>query len=94
MDESATDQGLQTIYANTAGVRGGPFDVAVQFGYAIGPVENDEEPATSHWLMRVAMSWEHARAFHRLLGEQIDKYEEQVGPIPNIEKLRVEEANP
>jgi hypothetical protein len=44
-----------------------------------------------NWIVRVAMSWEHARAFHGLLGQQLATFEEQVGTIPDIAKLRREQ---
>lgn len=91
VDDSAAEQGFpvaQTIYANVAGASGGPFDLAVLFGYTAGSPDDEEGRASPQWLLRVAMSWEHARALQRLLSEQIDKYEGQVGPIPDIEKLR------
>lgn len=81
---------LQVVYTNTAGVQGGPFDVAIDFGYkALGLVgEGEGDEAETRWAVRVAMSWEHARALHTLLGEQLAAYEEQVGDLPDISKLR------
>jgi hypothetical protein len=83
----------QVVYANTAGVQGGPFDVAVDFGYmAIGP-DTDEGAPDASWLVRVAMSWEHARALHTLLGEQLESFEAHVGDLPDIAKLRAGDPN-
>jgi hypothetical protein len=83
---------MQLVYANTAGIRGGPFDASLEFGYVIPPGEG-EEPQVPMWSVRVAMSWEHLRALHLLLGQQLQKYEAQVGPLPDIEKLRIGEAS-
>jgi len=78
---------MQLIYANVAGIRGGAFDCSLELGYAIPP-GGGEEPQPPQWLARVAMSWEHARALHGLLGTQIAQYESQVGDLPNIELLK------
>lgn len=83
---------MQLLYANVAGIRGGAFDCSLELGYAIPPGAN-EDPQPPQWLARVAMSWEHARALHVLLGNQLAQYEEQVGSLPDIEKLRVVTAN-
>jgi len=80
---------MQLVYANTAGFRGGPFDVSFEFGYSIPPGEG-ESSMPPDWLVRVAMSWEHARAFHGLLGDQLAAYEDQVGTIPDLARLRRE----
>jgi hypothetical protein len=79
---------MQLVYANTAGIRGGPFDASLEFGYVIPPGEG-EDPRPPIWAVRVAMSWEHVRALHELLGAQLKKYEAQVGKLPDIEKLKV-----
>jgi len=79
---------MQLIYANTAGMRGGPFDMSLEFGYVVPKMEN-EDPVPPTWLVRVAMSYEHARAFHQLLGQQLDSYEDAVGELPRIDRLRV-----
>jgi hypothetical protein len=78
---------MQLVYANVMGMRGGAFDLSLEFGYAIPPGEG-EEPQPPAWSTRVAMSWEHARALYTLLGENLKQYEDQVGAIPNIAVLR------
>ncbi len=85
-------QALPLFYANQAGLRPGPFDIALDFGYLAAGAEG-EPPAGTQWIARVAMSWEHARALHDLLGEQIRNYEENVGPLPDISRLKVEDAD-
>lgn len=84
----ATAPVMQLIYANTAGMRGGPFDMSLEFGYVVPKMEN-EDPVPPTWLVRIAMSYEHARAFHELLGQQLDSYEDAVGKLPSIERLKV-----
>lgn len=83
---------MQLLYTNVAGIRGGAFDCSLELGYAIPP-GGDEEPSVPQWLARVAMSWEHARALYNLLGDAIAKYEDQAGKLPDLERLRVVEAN-
>jgi hypothetical protein len=80
---------MQLVYANAAGIRGGAFDMSIEFAYVIPPGEQ-EAPQAPLWQVRVAMSWEHARALRGLLDEQIKKYESAVGELPNIENLRAE----
>ncbi len=80
---------LQLVYANSASLRGGPFDIAIDFGHVVGPAtESGEALPLTQWIVRVALSWEHARAIHRLLGEQLSQYEARVGAIPDIEQLK------
>jgi Protein of unknown function (DUF3467) len=81
---------MQLVYANVAGIRGGAFDLALEFGHAIPPGAN-EDPQPPSWIVRVAMSWEHARALYGLLGENLEEYEKRVGQIPDIGQLRVGE---
>lgn len=74
------------FYANSASVVGGAFDVAIDFGYQnIGTPSG--EPVTT-WQARVAMSWEHARSLHTLLGKQLKAYEDAVGNFPDIDSVR------
>jgi hypothetical protein len=75
---------LERIYTNYVAMRGGAFDLAIDFGYRIG----DDEPEL---LTRVAMSWEHAAAVAALLTRQIAQYEEQMGSLPDIERARIDQ---
>jgi len=79
---------MQLVYANAAGLRGGPFDLSLEFGYVIPKGEGEKDP-TPTWLVRVAMSWEHADALHKLLGDQLKNYQRAVGPLADIDKLKV-----
>jgi hypothetical protein len=76
---------LERIYTNYVAMRGGAFDVAIDFGYRVG----DDEP---EMLTRVTMSWEHAVAVAALLSRQIEQYEQQMGSLPDIERARAEEG--
>jgi hypothetical protein len=81
---------MQLVYANVAGIRGGAFDLGIEFGHAIPPGAN-EDPQPPLWIVRVAMSWEHAKALHGLLGDNLAEYEKRIGPIRDISQLRVGE---
>jgi len=72
------------FYSNSVAAHAGAFDVVLDFGFELGDAS---EPRSS--VARVAMSWEHARAFTEMLGAMIDRYEQELGPLPNIEKARV-----
>jgi hypothetical protein len=86
--ETDATEGPQQIYANYTGVGGGAFDMNLVFGYQPG-----EPGAPPEMLVRVAMSWEHAQAIVKLMQEAVDKYQEQVGPLPDTEKIRqIEQA--
>ena len=86
---------LQVVYANTAGIQGGPFDCAIDFGYqsltdreTVEGFPETTETTETNWSVRVAMSWEHARSMHDLLGKQIEAFEKAAGNLPNTDKLR------
>jgi Protein of unknown function (DUF3467) len=83
----ATAPPMQMVYANVAGIRASAFDVSVEFGHAI-PASEGEVQIPPNWLVRVAMSWEHARALRDLLDKQLEAYETQVGPLPDTDKLK------
>jgi hypothetical protein len=80
------------IYCNSAGIRGGAFDMSLEFSYVIPPGLH-EAPAPPVSQIRIAMSWEHARALHQLLGEHLELYETHVGKLPAIENLKTGDAN-
>ncbi|MBK5219341.1 MAG: DUF3467 domain-containing protein [Thermoleophilia bacterium] len=68
----------QLVYANWARYIAGPFDLSLDFGY------NTEGGPPEKFPVRVAMSWEHAKLLHRLIGEAMDGYEEQAGAIRKL----------
>lgn len=80
---------IQRLYVNAIAVRGGSFDLTLDLGYGVAAESPDQIPNPPEWLARVSMSWEHALALTRLLDQAIKQYEEQVGPLPDVEKLRV-----
>ena len=78
------------LYINNVGVRGGPFDVTLDLGQGYPPATPDDPQTPPQWLARVSMSWEHAIALRMLLDDAIKKYEDLVGQLPDVEKLKVE----
>ena len=76
------------MYVNAAAVRGGAFDLTIDLGYGTPPPPG-EPPEPPEWLARVSMSWEHAAALMSFLQQAIKQYEEQVGRLPDVEKIRV-----
>jgi hypothetical protein len=84
---------VQLVYANASGMRGGPFDLSIEFGYVVPPGEG-EAPQPPIWQVRVAMSWEHAQALRDLLDAQLREYQNIVGELPSIEKLKISGEKP
>jgi len=74
----------ERFYSNAVRAHAGAFDVVLDFNFELGDAAEPPEPG-----VRVAMSWEHAAALVRIMGELIEKYQEQVGPLPDLEKVRV-----
>jgi len=56
------------------------FDLAIDFGYHDEPGPPDAFP------VRVAMSWEHAKALADLLARNIQAFEEDMGEIRDFEE--------
>jgi hypothetical protein len=78
------------LYVNAVVIRGGAFDVTLDLGYSVAPGTPDQPPEAPDWLARVSMSWEHAASLIRFLEGAIKQYEEQVGSLPDIEKVRMQ----
>jgi hypothetical protein len=73
------------VYSNTVAAHPGAFDIVLDFGFQLG----DQPHVPADVGARVAMSWEHAHALARVLAELLERYQEELGPLPNIEKARV-----
>lgn len=86
-EELKMDAPESRYYANVVRLRGGAYDVTLDFGYRAGD-EPKPEP-----LARVVMSYEHVAAVARLLQNLLDQYSETVGPIPDPEGLASEKAS-
>jgi hypothetical protein len=81
-DSEAAGDAFPRVHANAMAAHGGPFDISLDFGYRAEP-EDDAEVQ-----VRVTMSWEHASAMVKVLQSLVDGYQEQVGQLPNLERLR------
>lgn len=84
------DADVPRLYVNAVVIRGGAFDVTLDMGYSVAPHSPDQAPIPPDWLARVSMSWEHAATLMRFLENAIKQYEEQVGQLPEVEKIRVQ----
>jgi hypothetical protein len=73
------------VHANAMAAHGGPYDLTLDFGYRAVPTDEPEVQA------RVTMSWEHAAAVVKALQGMVDNYQQQVGPLPDLEHLRDQE---
>lgn len=74
----------ERVYSNAVRAHAGAFDVVLDFGFELGDASETPEPG-----VRVAMSWEHAAALVHVLGDLLNAYQEQVGPLPDLQKVRV-----
>lgn len=72
------------VYSNSIAAHPGAFDIVFDFGFQLGDASEERET-----LARVAMSWEHAQAFARVLAGLVERYEQELGPLPDIEKARI-----
>jgi hypothetical protein len=79
----------ERIYSNAVRAHAGAFDVALDFVYELGDATEPPEPG-----VRVVMSWEHAAALVHVMGQLLAKYQEQLGPLPDLEKARVAQEGP
>jgi Protein of unknown function (DUF3467) len=66
-------------YVNAMGARGGPYDLALDFGQRVGADETE-------WQVRIVMSWEHARSMVDALQDVISKYEAELGEVRQVEE--------
>jgi hypothetical protein len=73
------------VHANAMAAHGGPFDITLDYGYRADP---NDEPEIQ---VRVTMSWEHAAAMVKALRHMVDNYESQVGKLPDLESVKLEE---
>ena len=73
------DGAENVVYANWARTEATPFDLAVDLGYRTAP------GPPSHYPVRVIMSWEQAVSLRDLLDHVIAEYQEEVGPIRDLE---------
>jgi hypothetical protein len=67
---------LPVVYSNAVQVVGTPWDIQSVFGTSLR--------ASPNWTVRVVQSPPHAKAYLRVLTEQVRHYEEQFGAIPDL----------
>ncbi len=72
------------VYANAVKIHGGAFDVMLAFGLQQGPVDGPEDgrPAPVEEVVRVSMSWAHAKSMIPLLARLVADYEAKYGEVP------------
>ena len=79
-----TEHSPARAYVNFAHSGGGPYEFTLTMGYR----EGEAQPVI---VQPVAMSWEFVPILIRLLQEQLDKYQEAVGPVRNLMAEPVED---
>jgi hypothetical protein len=67
------------VYANWARLDANPYDVSLEFGYRMGEAP-PKEPA-----VHLVLTWEYAKDILLLLGNAVEQYEKQAGPIRDFE---------
>lgn len=75
------------VHTNAMAAHGGPFDLTLDFGYRAQP---DDEPEIQ---VRVTMSWEHASAMVKAMHQMVDNYQQQVGQLPDLERVKETEGS-
>jgi hypothetical protein len=71
------------VYTNSMAIAAGPFDITLIFGQQDNGARTATNPAPpSTELVRVSMSWAHAKSMIPLLARVVAEYEQQVGEIP------------
>lgn len=85
--ERITLQSPPRVYVNFAGASGSSIDLALTMGYR----EGDAEPNVS---ILAVMSWEFVPAVIRLLQDQLDSYQDQLGPVRDISRPPIVEEGP
>jgi hypothetical protein len=70
------------VYANVVGLSGGPFDVMLIFGLQQAASPSDVMPGPIEEVMRVSMSWGHAKSMIPLLARLVADYESKYGELP------------
>lgn len=67
------------VYVNWVRYRSSPYDLSLDVGYRSNPGPPQDFP------IRLVMSWEQAKILRVLLEDAVDGFEENVGPIREIE---------
>jgi len=83
--ESELHASAPRAYVNFAHGRGAPLD----FGLTVGYREGEANPIL---IQPLVMSWEFVPILIKLLQDQLDSYQEQLGPIRDLKPERIEET--
>ena len=78
-DAVVPPQQVPLVYANIMSASASPVDLSLDFGYR-------GSDGVINMAVRVAMSWEHAQLVHQLMGQLLDRYQEDVGEIRDVSK--------
>ncbi len=69
------DEGFRHVYVNQSNLAGSFMDLTILFS-EVTPVPGQDPPAEVVDRARITMTWEHAKALARLLGERVAAYEQ------------------
>jgi hypothetical protein len=90
IEQPVTAPVVPLFYSNAVAAHPGAFDVVLDFAFQLG----DQPDGPAQLGVRVAMSWEHTDALVRILSGLLEKYQEELGPLPDTQKARVEREQP
>ncbi|HEX2087920.1 MAG TPA: DUF3467 domain-containing protein [Solirubrobacteraceae bacterium] len=79
--ERAEPTEVALIYANSVNASGTAYDIAIDFAYR-ARADDPAQPTA-----RVVMSWEHAVSLVKVLNRLIGGYEQEIGPVRDIETI-------
>ena len=83
-DQPANWEGpAERAYANTVAISGGPFDLTLIFGLQQPPVVPGPAEQGVQEVVRVSMSWGHAKSMIPLLARAVAEYETKFGQVPS-----------
>ena len=77
------------IYANSVNIGTSLFDISLGFGQI---EESTPKRLVVTETLRVIMSPQHAKELSRLLGEQVQGYEDRFGPLPAGPVVEIQEG--
>jgi hypothetical protein len=81
--EGFSGERAELLYANSMAIAAGPFDVTLVFGQQDNAARTESNPApASTEIVRISMSWAHAKSMIPLLARVVAQYEQQLGEIP------------
>ncbi len=77
----------ENIYANFSNLYLTPYDLTISFG--ISDVEkSDNKTVVLKKGVRIIMSPQHAKVLRNILNAAIEKYEKEIGKIPNVKEKK------